>query len=134
MQLLAHFETQIYALLRIVAGFLFYCHGADKLFGVLGGTQAQLISLMGLAGIIELSGGLLIMVGLFAAYAAFICSGQMAVAYCMPHLPKGFWPYENQGELAVLYAFVFLYIAVKGSGRWSVDAARRWRVDAARCR
>ena len=125
MKVLARSESRVYALLRIVAGFLFLCHGAQKLLGVLGGNQAQLMSLMGLAGVIELVGGLLIMLGLFTGYAAFVCSGQMAVAYFMAHAPQGFWPIQNKGELAAVYAFLFLYIAVKGSGVWSIDAVRR---------
>lgn len=125
MKVAARAESLAYALLRIVAGFLFLCHGAQKLLGVLGGNQAQPMSLMGLAGIIELVGGLLIMLGLFTGYAAFVCSGQMAVAYFMAHAPEGFWPIQNKGELAAVYAFLFLYIAVKGSGVWSIDAVRR---------
>jgi putative oxidoreductase len=125
MKVLGLTESRVYALLRIVAAFLFLCHGAQKLFGVLGGNQAQLMSLMGLAGVIELVGGLLIMLGLFTGYAAFVCSGLMAVAYFMAHAPQGFWPIQNKGELAAVYAFLFLYIAVKGSGIWSIDAVRR---------
>lgn len=124
MKFLVRTESHLYALLRIVAGFLFLCHGAQKLFGVLGGSQAELVSLLGLAGLIELAGGLLIMLGLFAGYAGFVCSGQMAVAYFMVHAPQGLMPIENKGELAALYAFLFLYIACKGSGVWSIDAAR----------
>ena len=125
MNMLARYETQAYALLRIVAGFLFACHGAQKLFGMLGGNQVELVSLLGLAGIIELVGGLLIMLGLFTGSVAFICSGQMAVAYFMAHFPNGFWPIQNQGELATLYSFLFLYIAAKGSGIWSIDNVKR---------
>jgi len=125
MKVLGLTESRVYALLRIVAAFLFLCHGAQKLLGVLGGNQAQLMSLMGLAGVIELVGGLLIMLGLFTGYAAFVCSGLMAVAYFMAHAPQGFWPIQNKGELAAVYAFLFLYIAVKGSGIWSIDAVRR---------
>jgi putative oxidoreductase len=123
MKVIARFEPQIFALLRIVTGFLFLAHGVQKVFGALGGNQVELISLMGLAGIIELVGGFLIMVGAFTAYAAFICSGLMAVAYFMAHAPRGFWPIVNKGELAALYSFLFLYLSVKGSGIWSVDAA-----------
>jgi len=125
MNMLARYETQAYALLRIVAGFLFACHGAQKLFGMLGGNQVELVSLLGLAGIIELVGGLLIMLGLFTGSVAFICSGQMAVAYFMAHFPNGFWPIQNQGELAALYSFLFLFIAAKGSGIWSIDNVKR---------
>ena len=118
-----------YALLRIVAGFLFLCHGAQKLFGVMGGTQRELMSLMGLAGVIEFVGGLVIMVGFMTGIAAFISSGQMAVAYFMAHQFRqddagamlGWLPIENRGELAVLYCFLFLFIAMAGAGKWSVD-------------
>ena len=108
MKVAARAESLAYALLRIVAGFLFLCHGAQKLLGVLGGNQAQLMSLMGLAGVIELVGGLLIMLGLFTGYAAFVCSGQMALAYFMAHAPRGFWPVVNKGELAALYSFLLI--------------------------
>ena len=118
-----------YALLRIVSGFLFLCHGAQKLFGVMGGTQRELMSLMGLAGVIEFVGGLALMVGFMTGIAAFISSGQMAVAYFMAHqfrtdeagMMLGWLPIENRGELAVLYCFLFLFIAMTGAGKWSVD-------------
>lgn len=118
-----------YALLRIVSGFLFLCHGAQKLFGVMGGTQRELMSLMGLAGLIEFVGGLALMVGFMTGIAAFISSGQMAVAYFMAHqfrtddagMMLGWLPIENRGELAVLYCFLFLFIAMTGAGKWSVD-------------
>lgn len=116
-----------YALLRFVAGAMFACHGAQKLFGVVGGQKVELQSLMGLAGVIELVGGILVAIGLQAGWAAFVCSGQMAVAYFMAHAGRGPWPILNQGELAVLYCFVFLYIASRGSGAWSVDSAMRRR-------
>ena len=123
MKIFARFETHVYALMRIVTGFLFLAHGVQKIFGALGGTQVELMSLMGLAGILELVGGSLIMVGFLTGYSAFICSGLMAAAYFMAHAPGGFWPIVNKGELAALYSFVFLYISVKGAGIWSVDAA-----------
>jgi putative oxidoreductase len=125
-RLLRGVAPYLYALMRIVVGLLFACHGAQKLFGVLGGFGGQpgmaapLLSPMGLAGLIEFVGGLLIAFGLLASYAAFIASGEMAVAYFMQHFPRGFWPIQNGGELAVLYCFVFLFIATKGSGRWSL--------------
>jgi len=125
MKLIARTEPHTYALLRIVAGFLFLAHGAQKIFGVLGGQQVELVSQMGLAGVIELVGGLMIMLGFYGGYAAFICSGLMAAAYFMAHAPQGFWPIVNKGELAALYSFLFLYISTKGSGGWSVDAAMR---------
>ncbi len=120
---LGKYSEYAFALMRIVAGLLFALHGAQKLFGVLGGTKVPLVSLYGAAGVIEFFGGLLIALGLFGSWAAFIASGQMAAAYFIAHFPKGFWPIQNGGELAVLYCFVFLYIATRGSGVWSVDAA-----------
>jgi len=125
MKVIARFESHVYALLRIVTGFLFLAHGVQKIFGALGGKQVELMSQMGLAGIIELVGGSLIMVGFLTGYSAFICSGLMAAAYFMAHAPRGFWPIVNKGELAALYSFLFLYISVKGSGVWSIDAIRR---------
>ena len=118
---LGRYSGFFYALLRLVAGVLFACHGAQKLFGVLGG-QKQTVTLMIVAGVIEFFGGVLIAIGLLAGYAAFIASGQMAVAYFMQHFPKAYWPIMNGGELAVLYSFLFLYIASVGSGILSVDA------------
>jgi putative oxidoreductase len=126
---LGQYSPYLYAVMRGIVGFLFACHGAQKLFGVLGGVGSQpgasvpLFSLMGLAGIIEFFGGLLIAVGWLAGYAAFIASGEMAVAYFMSHFPRGFWPIMNRGELAVLYCFVFLYIASRGAGIWSIASA-----------
>lgn len=115
-----------YALLRIVAGLMFAMHGSQKLFGFPGeNPPVEIASLMGAAGIIEFVGGLMIAIGLFASLAAFICSGQMAVAYFMVHAPQGLNPLVNQGELAVLYCFLFLYIATRGSGIWSVDNTPR---------
>jgi len=121
---LAPFASYAYALLRIVAGLLFVCHGGQKLFGWFGGQAVPLGSLFGLAGIIEIVLGLLITIGLLASYAAFIASGEMAVAYFIGHFPKSFWPLENGGEPAVLFCFIFLYLTTQGSGIWSVDAAR----------
>ena len=107
--------------LRVVAGLLFAQHGAQKLFGVLEGNQAELMSLMGLAGIIEFFGGLLIAVGLFTRPVAFLACGQMAVAYFMVHVPQGFWPILNRGELAAFYCFTWLFFFTHGPGRHSVD-------------
>src|SRR5262249_2542293 len=109
-----------YFLLRFVSGAMFACHGAQKLFGAFGGPKAPIGSLMGVAGLIEFVGGILIAIGLFAHVAAFIASGEMAVAYFMSHFPHGFWPIQNHGESAVLYCFVFLYVAFHGKGRWGV--------------
>jgi len=112
----------IYALMRVVVGLLFACHGAQKLFGLLGGEQRISDPLMLLGGIIEFGGGLMVGLGLRAGFAAFLASGMMAVGYFKAHAPWSFWPIVNKGELAVLYSFVFLYIASKGSGLLSIDA------------
>jgi putative oxidoreductase len=117
-------------LLRIVVGFLFMAHGAQKLFGVLGSEPAQLMSLRGAAGILEFFGGLLILVGLFTRPVAFILSGQMAVAYWLRHGSQGFWPIENGGELAAFYCFTFLFFWTAGGGAWSLDAWLRRRQTA----
>lgn len=117
---LAKFSDYTYVLLRIVSGGMFAIHGAQKVFGVLGGTAQPIASVPGAAGIIELVTGIMIMIGLMAGIAAFIASGQMAVAYFMAHAPSGPNPVQNNGELAVLYCFIFLYIASRGSGRLSV--------------
>jgi putative oxidoreductase len=124
---LGRHAERIFALLRIVAGILYACHGAQKLFGALGGTAMTSNPMMLVAGIIEFGGGLLIALGLFASWAAFLASGQMAAAYFMVHAKGGFWPIINKGELAVVYCFLFLYIAARGSGPYSVDAAMRKR-------
>jgi putative oxidoreductase len=121
---LALFAPYAYALLRIIAGLLFVSHGGQKLFGWFGGQPVPLGSMFGVAAIIEIVLGLLITIGLFTSYAAFIASGEMAVAYFIGHFPKSFWPLENAGEPAVLFCFIFLYMATQGSGIWSVDTAR----------
>jgi putative oxidoreductase len=121
---LAPFAPYAYALLRIIAGLLFVSHGGQKLFGWFGGPSVPLTSLFGLAGILEIILGILIVIGLLTAITAFIASGEMAVAYFIGHFPKSFWPLENQGEPAVLFCFIFLYMATQGSGIWSVDGAR----------
>lgn len=126
--ILGRYSSYCYALLRIVTGFMFMLHGTQKFFGWPpsnrpGGGGSDWLSTLG-AGI-ELVGGLMIMIGLFAGIAAFICSGMMAVAYFGWHQPGGTLPIQNGGELAVLYCFVFFYIASVGSGIWSVDALIR---------
>ena len=126
-KILSGYAPQAYAVMRIVVGLLFFCHGLQKVFGLFGGINGAavpLLSLLGIAGLIELVTGALIAVGFAAGTAAFIASGQMAVAYFAGHFPAGSWPIQNDGELSVLYCFVFLYMATRGSGIWSVDAAR----------
>ena len=123
---LGKYSDYFYALLRIVAGLLFAMHGSQKLFGWPGNKPTvEIASQMGIAGVIELVCGLMIALGLLAGFAAFLASGEMAVAYFMMHAPQAPWPILNQGELAVLYCFLFLYIASRGSGRLSVDSVRR---------
>ncbi len=121
---LGRYEPHIYGLFRIIAGFLFMWHGSQKLFGYPeSGMPAQpLGGLMAVGGVIEFVGGLLIMIGLFAGFAAFLASGMMAVAYFMAHASGGFLPLINKGEPAVLYCFVFLYIAARGSGLLSLES------------
>ena len=112
----------------MVAGFMFIAHGTQKLFNAPPGQTGPVpvASFMGFAGTLELVGGLLILAGLFTRPTAFILSGMMAVAYFMAHAPGGFLPLVNRGELAVLYCFVFLYLAVAGGGTWSADRALGW--------
>lgn len=121
---LSRYSPHLLALLRVFAGLLFLAHGLVKLFGFPAGAQpgqVPLFGLMGAGAVIELVTGTLIMLGLFTRPAAFIAAGQMAVAYWMFHAPSGFYPILNQGELAILYCFVFLYIAAAGPGAFSLD-------------
>ena len=115
-------SEMIYSITRIVIGFLFSLHGIEKIFGVMSRDEpAELFSLIGAAGVIELVAGGLICVGLYTPWAAFVASGQMAFAYFLAHHPRGGWPIENDGERAVLYCFVFLYLATRESGPISLD-------------
>jgi putative oxidoreductase len=110
------------SVLRIITAFLFMEHGTMKLFGYPAPMgEIPLFSLMGLAGVLEVFGGFLILIGLFTQPVAFILSGEMAFAYFMAHAPQGFWPVLNHGEAAVLYCFLYLYLAAVGGGPWSVD-------------
>lgn len=118
------------SLLRMVAAFLFMAHGTQKLFAWPidePRDPAQLLSLMGLAGVLETFGGALLLLGWLTRPVAFLLAGEMAVAYFMSHAPRGFWPILNRGELPALYCFLFLYLAAAGGGPWSVDAARSRR-------
>ena len=125
-KLLGPYRSYIYALLRMAAGLLFFLHGLPKLFGGFGRpAPVELMSQMGLAGIIEVIGGAMIGLGLFTSPVAFLASGQMAVAYFQAHAPRGLWPIMNGGELAALFCFVFLYFAAAGSGKWSIDSIRK---------
>ena len=125
---MSSYNSQGYALMRIVVGFLFLWHGAQKLFGIPSPIPGEIPAFITyVAGPIELIGGTLVMIGLFTRWAAFLASGQMAVAYWMVHGTKAVLPIQNNGELAALYCFVFLFISTQGGGIWSVDAAQKRR-------
>ena len=118
------------SILRIMAALLFIVHGMQKLFGFPPTERGTppLLSLMGLAGVLETFGGLLLLVGLFTRPVAFVLSGMMAVAYFMAHAPRGFFPATNGGDAAILFCFVFFYLFTAGGGEWSLDAKRGgWR-------
>ncbi|HEY9450297.1 MAG TPA: DoxX family protein [Gemmatimonadaceae bacterium] len=124
------------ALLRVVAAFVIMQHGAQKLFGAFGGMgpdggTVQLMSLMGVAGVLEFFVGLLVLVGLFTRPAAFLLAGEMATAYFMAHFPRDFWTVKNSGEPAVLLCFIFLFLAAYGAGQFSLDALLRRRSGSA---
>jgi len=132
----ATWTPRVQSLLRIVAGYLYLTHGTAKLFAVPHVPMfdnLQVMSLIGFAGMLELVGGTLILIGLFTRPVAFLLSGEMACAYFMAHASHGsvLVPMLNQGELAVLYCFLFLFFAAAGGGAWSVDAMRRGRALAA---
>jgi putative oxidoreductase len=121
-------SERMLSILRIVAALLYLEHGLAKFFGfphVANFDNLNLVSLIGAAGLIEIIGSALLLLGLFTRIAAFIMSGEMAFAYFMSHAPRGFFPILNNGEVAVLYCFLFLYFAVAGGGAWSIDQLRR---------
>jgi putative oxidoreductase len=129
-------QAKVLGISRIAIGFLFWVHGAQKLFGWFGGFgeagTAELMSRFGAAGLIEFFAGLLIMLGLFTVPAAIIASGQMAVAYFWMHVPRGsLFHWENGGEKVAYYAFFFLLLAALGAGAFSIDGAMRRRKDGA---
>ncbi len=120
-------SPRVLSILRIITGLLYVEHGTAKLFHfphVAMFDNLQIMSLMGVAGILEFVGGLLITFGLFTRPTAFLLAGQMAVAYFMMHAPNGFFPVLNQGEGAILFCFLFLYFVFAGAGVWSLDALR----------
>ncbi len=128
---IAAWQPRVLGLLRLAAAFLFMTHGLQKIFGfpTPRASETILFSLSGIAGLMELIGGALLLVGLFTRPVAFLLSGQMAVAYFYAHAPQGFWPLLNRGELAAVYSFVFLYFAVAGPGAWSLDGVLRSRAS-----
>jgi putative oxidoreductase len=128
MNSLTRYAVPFYSIMRFVVGLMFFCHGAQKLFGWFtppGQPGGPLPPLMVVGGWIEIVGGLLIAVGLFTRIAAFIASGEMAVAFFMMHAKGSILPIINKGELAVVYCFLFFYIFLYGPGAWSVDVMLR---------
>ena len=126
---MARWAPELRSLLRIVAAAALMQHGVQKLFGLLGGVDGQggtveLMSRYGLAGVLETFVALLLLIGLFSRPAAFLLAGEMAAAYFIAHVPNGFWPIQNRGEVLVLFCFIFLYLSAAGPGPWSVDALR----------
>ena len=120
---LAAWQPRVLSILRIVTAFLFMQHGAQKILGFPAEQRYpfDISSLSGVAGVLELFGGALLLIGLFTRPVAFLLSGLMAFAYFLVHAPQGFWPLNNGGELAALFSFVFLYIWTAGGGAWSID-------------
>jgi putative oxidoreductase len=125
---MAAWAPRVLSVLRIVTGLMIIQHGMAKLLGwpvVAAFAQLKLVSLLGLAGTLELVGGALLILGLFTQPVAFILSGEMAVAYFMVHAPRGFFPLVNGGSLAIIYCFACLYLSTAGGGPWSVDATMK---------
>jgi putative oxidoreductase len=124
-----YWTPRMLSVLRIVTGLLFLEHGTQKLLGFPPSEHAAgaLLSLIGVQGILELLGGFLILIGFLTRPVAFILAGDMAVAYFMAHAPRAFFPTVNGGQLAILFCFVFLYLAFAGGGPWSVDEQVRTR-------
>jgi putative oxidoreductase len=121
-------SPRLLSVLRIMTALMLLEHGTAKFFGfphVAAFDNLQFMSLLGAAGVLEIGGGLLLLIGLFTRPVAFILSGFAAVAYFLAHAPQGFYPMLNQGEPAVLYCFILLYLSVAGGGAWSLDATRR---------
>lgn len=125
MTFLDRYSEQAYALLRIVAGLLFFAHGVQKFFNFPTAFPMPLNPVLMVAGIIELVAGILIIIGVFTRPAAFIASGMSAVGYWLIHGSQGLYPIANGGETIVLYCFLFLYIAARGAGIWSADGAMK---------
>ncbi len=123
----ARWQPALLALLRIVSALLFLQHGLMKLVAFPGpqpGVPHPLPAMLMAAAVIEVAGGALIAIGAWTRIVAFVCAGEMAVAYFIGHAPNGFWPGLNGGDLAVMFCFVFLYVSAAGAGPWSVDAVR----------
>lgn len=125
MEALVYWQPRILSILRIVSGFIFMLHGTKKHFGIPPTEKAtELLSLSGVAGVIEIVCGLALILGFQTRAAAFLASGTMAFAYWIAHAPRDLYPTNNGGDAAILYCFLFLYFVVAGGGQWSVDKAR----------
>ena len=125
--MLTAWSSEVLSVLRFVTAFLYMLHGTQKLLAfplTATGARVPLLSHLGVAGAIEIVGGVLLLLGLFTRAAAVICSGEMAAAYFIAYAPRGLLPIQNGGELPVLFCFVFLYLAAVGGGAWSLDAVR----------
>jgi putative oxidoreductase len=124
---LARWSSELLSAFRIFAAFTFIQHGTQKMFGFPAEARIpfEVFSRNGAAGLLEVFGGLLLLVGLFTRPVAFVLSGSMAFAYFLVHAPRGFWPLPNGGDLAVMYCFAFLYMAAAGGGKWSLDSLLR---------
>ena len=130
---LSRWQPQLLGLLRIVAGLLFVEHATQKFLAFpIAFPMQPLPPILVAAGVVELVAGLLITIGLFTRLAAFIAAGEMAIGYFMMHFPQGFWPVANKGEGAILFCFIFLYLAFAGPGPWSIDALRSRGTDSSR--
>jgi putative oxidoreductase len=130
MSFLERYESDLKSLMRVMVGFTFSLHGWQKFFGILGGiggSRPELSSMLGMAGVLETSGGLLIILGLFTRPTAFLLSGEMAVGYFRAHAPHGWAPLTNGGELAVFYCFFYLWLSSSGAGRLSLDRVFGWK-------
>ena len=124
---LGSYEAPVFALLRVILAFLYWSHGPKWLFGAFGGRPVELTPLLTVAGVLETVGGILIAVGLFTSWVAFLACGEMAFAYFIMHVPRGGWmPIINGSEITVALCFAFLYLAVRGAGPYSLDA---WRAS-----
>ncbi len=128
------FRNLSFNLLRIVSGFLLLQHGLQKTFALLGSDGVALMSRSGLAGVLEFTGGIALIVGLGTRPVAFVLSGLMAFAYFLAHAPRGFWPIQNGGELPALFSFVFLFLAGNGGGDFSIDGWLRRRAESSKAK